>query len=68
MHNIEILYDSRNYTIIKDNMTKYVWLYSYQKPIAYFDTVELRIHFKNTEVWTQTNKFHFSNFKKFLGV
>ena len=65
--NIDILYDSRNYTIIKDNVTKYVWLYSYQKPIAYLDDNK-KLHFGCTNNWTQTNKFHFSNFKKFLEI
>ena len=34
--NIELIYDSRNFTIIKDNLTGYIWLYSHQKPIAYY--------------------------------
>lgn len=66
--NIEILYDSRNYTIIKDNLTNFIWLYSYQKPIAYFDVNRFKVHFGDRINWTQTNKFHFANWKKFLGV
>lgn len=64
--NIDILYDSRNYTIIRDTTNNNIWLYSYQKPIAYFDARDFKIRFSNKENWTQTNKFHFSNWKKFL--
>ena len=65
--NIKILYDSRNYTIIKDNITNYVWLYSYQEPIAYIDDGH-KLHFSGMKNWTQTNKMHFANWKKFLGI
>ena len=37
MIDITILYDSRNYTIIQDNIGL-KWLYSSQKPIAYYDS------------------------------
>ena len=37
MVDITIIYDSRNYTIIQDNIGLY-WLYSSQKPIAYYDS------------------------------
>ena len=59
--NIKIIYDSRNYTLIKDNTTNYIWLYSYREPIAYFDG---RFHIVDN--LTRGNKFHFSNFKKFF--
>ena len=36
--NIDIIYDSVNFSIIKDRVTHYIWLYSDRKPIAYFDT------------------------------
>lgn len=36
MPDITLIYDSRNYTIIKDNIGL-LWLYSCQKPIAYYD-------------------------------
>ena len=68
MKNIKILYDSRNYTIVHDTLTNIVWLYSYQKPIAYFDIKNVKIEMIDKSNWTQTNKFHFSNWKKFLGI
>ena len=62
--NIKIIYDSRNYTIIRDNVTNYIWLYSYREPIAYFDGL---FHFANNDnILTRGDKFHFSNFKKFF--
>ena len=39
MNKITILYDSVNFSIIKDNITGYIWLYSDRKPIAYFDCI-----------------------------
>ena len=39
MPKITILYDSVNFSIIKDNITGYIWLYSDRKPIAYFDCI-----------------------------
>ena len=65
--NIDILYDSRNYTIIRDNLTKWVWLYSYQQPIAFLDDNK-KIHFSGISNWTQTNKMHFASWKKFLNI
>lgn len=65
MGNITILYDSRNNTIIKDNITKYIWLYSYRKPIAYLDS-NFKIHILDKSKLTQSDKLHFSNFKKFI--
>jgi hypothetical protein len=63
MLDIKIIYDSRNYTIIKDLKTDYVWLYSFQKPIAYYNKNKIRI--SNSDL-TQTDKFHLKNFKKVL--
>ena len=41
--NITLIYDSRNFTIIRDDITKYIWLYSHQKPIAYYDNGKVYI-------------------------
>ena len=46
MLNIEILYDSKNFTIVKDNITQYIWLYSHKKPICYYDGLDF-FSFKN---------------------
>ena len=66
MH-INIIYDSRNYTIILDEITNYVWLYSFQKPICYFDLNQNRLNIVG-KIETQTNKFHLRNFRKFLKI
>ena len=63
---IDILYDSRNYTIIRDNLTKQIWLYSYQRPIAMYDTKNCKLFHGDKSKWTQTNKFHFANWKDYL--
>lgn len=60
--NIDILLSFKNYVLIKDNVTGYIWLYSYNKPIAYYDS---KIHICSDNL-TQANKFHVAEFKKFL--
>ena len=60
--NIDILLSFKNYVLIKDNVTGYIWLYSYNKPIAYYDG---KIHICNDNL-TITNKKHIAVFKEFL--
>lgn len=60
--NIDILLSFKNYVLIKDNVTEYMWLYSYNKPIAYYDG---KIHICSDNL-TQASKFHMAEFKKFL--
>jgi hypothetical protein len=48
--------------LIKDLQIGYVWLYSYNKPIAYYDG---KIHICSDNL-TQASKFHMAEFKKFL--
>ena len=60
--NIDILLSFKNYVLIKDNVTGYIWLYSYNKPIAYYND---KIHICNDNL-TQASKFHVAEFKKFL--
>ena len=60
--NIDILLSFKNYVLIKDNVTRYIWLYSYNKPIAYYDG-KINIVKENLTV---TNKKHISVFKEFL--
>ena len=60
--NIDILLSFKNYVLIKDNVTDYIWLYSYNKPIAYYDG---KIHICNDNL-TQASKFHVAEFKKYL--
>ena len=60
--NMEILLSFKNYVLIKDLQTGYIWLYSYNKPIAYFDD---KIHICSDNL-TQASKFHVAEFKKYL--
>ena len=39
---ITILFTAKNYAIIKDNLTEYIWLYSYGTPIGYWDGRQIR--------------------------
>ena len=60
--NIDILLSFKNYVLIKDNVTEYIWLYSYNKPIDYYDD-KINICKDNLTI---TNKKHISVFKEFL--
>ena len=59
---IDVLCSFKNYVLIKDRTTKYIWLYSYNLPIAYYDD-KINICKDNLTV---TNKKHISVFKEFL--
>ena len=59
---IDVLCSFKNYVLIKDRMTGYIWLYSYNKPIAYYDD-KINICKDNLTI---TNKKHISVFKEFL--
>lgn len=61
--NIDILLSFKNYVLIKDRITDYVWLYSYNRPICYYNG---KFHVCKDNL-TITNKKHISAFKKFLG-
>ena len=63
MPKITILYDSTNFSIIKDNITGYVWLYSDRKPIAYFDVIGRK--FRRYDK-TDRESSHIGAFKKKL--
>ena len=60
--NITMLCSFKNYVLLRDNITGYIWLYSYNKPIAYYDST---IHICNDNL-TQASKFHVAEFKKYL--
>ena len=60
--NIDILLSFKNYVLIKDNVTEYIWLYSYNKPIAYYDD-KINICKDNLK---NKKKKHISVFKEFL--
>ena len=60
--NIDVLCSFKNYVIIKDRTTTYIWLYSYNLPIAYYDD-KINICKDNLTI---TNKKHISVFKEFL--
>ena len=63
MPNIQLLYDSRNYTIIQDNIGL-KWLYSSHKPIAYYDGKIKQ--FRIDKGLTDREKIHFGVFKKMI--
>ena len=60
--NIDVLCSFKNYVLIKDRMTGYIWLYSYNLAIAYYDD-KINICKDNLTI---TNKKHISVFKEFL--
>lgn len=62
--NIDILLSFKNYVLVKDTITEYIWLYSYNKPIAYYDG---KIHICSDNL-TITNKRHISVFKEWLNI
>ena len=63
MLDITIIYDSRNYTIIQDNIGL-KWLYSSQKPIVCYDSkMKQFLIGKNL---TDKNKSHIGVFKKMI--
>ena len=59
---IDVLCSFKNFVLIKDRTTKYIWLYSYNLPIAYYDD-KINICKDNLTI---TNKKHISVFKDFL--
>lgn len=61
--NIKVLVQLKEYTLIKDNITGYVWLYSYQKPIAWWEG-DNKIHHPKLEKLTKMSQMHLSWFEK----
>ena len=59
---IDVLCSFKNFVLIKDRTTKYIWLYSYNLPIAYYNG-KINICKDNLTI---TNKKHISVFKEFL--
>ena len=64
MMNIKVLVQLKNYTLIKDNITGYVWLYSYKKPIAWYDCDGL--HISNNKDMSNMSKMHIATFKDYI--
>ena len=60
---ITILYDSRHFTIIQDNIGL-KWLYSSSQPIAYYD--DKIKQFRMDKNLTDKNKSHIGVFKKMI--
>ena len=58
---ITVLFTTKNYAIIKDNITEYIWLYSYGVPIGYYDGKQPRK--LDCAIKTITNKKHYETFK-----
>ncbi len=65
MH-IEILLSFKNYVLVKDTVTGWIWLYSYNKPIAYCSCDKF-LHICKDNL-TITNKRHISVFKEWLNI
>ena len=63
MLDITIIYDSRNYTIIIDNIGL-KWLYSSQKPIAYYDSKIKQ--FRMDKGLNDKERVHFGVFKRMI--
>ena len=61
MH-IEVLYSDKNDVLIKDLTTEYLWVYSYNKPLLWYDG---KIHLCKDNL-TQTNKLHIKIFLEFI--
>ena len=61
MH-IEVLYSDKNDVLIKDLTTEYLWVYSYNKPLLWYDS---KIHLCKDNL-TQTNKLHMKVFLEFV--
>jgi hypothetical protein len=62
---IQLKYDSRNYTIIQSLKDDSIYLYSYTKNLAIYDTVNKILKVAKCDK-TQTNKKHLKLFKKWL--
>lgn len=63
MPNITIIYDSRNYTIIQDDIGL-KWLYSSQKPIVCYD--DKIKQFRIDKGLNDKERVHFGVFKKMI--
>lgn len=64
MENITLLFDSKGFTIIKDNLTNNIHLYSDRRPIAYFNLNEKKLY---RAKWLDVRKEnHIGVFKKKL--
>ena len=61
MH-IEVLYSDKNDVLIKDLTTEYLWVYSYNKPLLWYDG---KMHLCKDNL-TQTNKLHMKVFLEFV--
>ena len=63
MLDITIIYDSRNFTIVQDNIGL-KWLYSRQKPVAYYDSKIKQ--FRMDKGLTDKERVHFGVFKQMI--
>lgn len=63
MLDIQLLYDSRNYTILQDN-NGLKWLYSSLKPIAFYDCKVKQ--FRIDKGLSNREMVHFGVFKKMI--
>lgn len=64
LSDIQLIYDSRNYTIIQvDND---IICFSYKKPICVYDNKNKKLVKFNKNIQSETNKKHFAFFLKYL--
>ena len=61
--NIKVLVQLKEYTLIKDTITGYVWLYSYKKPIAWHDDKGLHV---SNKTMSNMSKMHIATFKDYI--
>jgi len=61
--NINVIFSGKNFVIIKDLVTGYYHVYSYNKPIAIWDG---KLNMSESNIITQCNKYHLNVFKEFI--
>lgn len=62
--NIKVLVQLKEYTLIKDTITGYVWLYSYKKPIAWYD--DKGLHTPRIDTLSRMSQMHIATFKDYI--
>lgn len=64
LSNLQLIYDSRNYTIIQ--VDDDIICFSYKKPISAYNIQNQKLVKFNKNIQTETNKKHFAYFLKYL--
>ena len=63
MDNVSVIMSYKNCVVLSDDITGYVWLYSYKKPIAYYHDGKFDIA-KGT--LSNISKMHLQTFRKII--